>query len=138
DLTWIVPVSYWYPPCFWQDPNRFSNATAVRNICTTSAPYNIRRNRVSDVITPSGKVLLFERNDFYNKGKDGVAPMWNTIKAKTQVACTDGSGKSVNMADVIGATSTTSGLTPSTGRTLLQPAGFWGTTFGPPQSDAEF
>jgi prepilin-type N-terminal cleavage/methylation domain-containing protein len=137
NMAWIVPVSYWYPPVFWQDPIRFGAATATRSVTTVAAPYYIRRNRISDVLTPSGKVQIFERADFYAKSKSGAIPSWNSPQANTQVACVDGSGKSVSMADVIGSTSTTSGQVPSPGTTLLQPAGNWGRSFGPPQDDAE-
>jgi len=130
DLSWIVPVSYWYPPVFWRSPTFYSNATATRPVLTSGPMgvngYYIRRNRISDVVTPSGKVNLFERADFSNKGKDGKIPCWNSAKANTQVACVDGSGKSVLMSDVIGATSPTTGLDPQAGYTLCQPAGNWG------------
>jgi prepilin-type N-terminal cleavage/methylation domain-containing protein len=142
DLSWIVPVSYWYPPCFWRDPIFYSNTNATRPVLTTGPMgangYFNRRNRVSDVVTPSGKVNLFERADFSGKGRDGKIPSWNNPKANTQVACVDGSGKSVSMAEVIGATSTNTNMTYSPGSSLLQPAGNWGITYGPPQDDAEF
>jgi prepilin-type N-terminal cleavage/methylation domain-containing protein len=130
DLTWIFPVSYWYPPVFWQDHNRFSATSATR-----AAGLNfIRRNRVSEVVTPSGKVQMFERADFYNRSKAGVAPTWNNPTARTQLACVDGSGKAVNMGDVASATSTSTSLTPSAGSNLLQPAGPWGAPYA---DDAE-
>jgi len=146
ELSWIMPCSYWYPPVFWRDPKFYGLSTPTRPFITTSQitfpgllpGYAIRRNRVSDVLTPSGKVNLFERQDFYSRGKDGVIPSWNTPKARTQLACVDGSSKSVNMADVIGSTSTDPGLNYSVGSSLLQPAGNWGTSYGSPQDNAEF
>jgi prepilin-type N-terminal cleavage/methylation domain-containing protein len=141
DMSWITPVSYWYPPVFWREPSFYGNATATRPVLTTGPMgingYYVRRNRVSDVLTPSGKVELFERADFYSRAKDGTIPAWNSPRATTQVACVDGSGKGVQMADVIASTSTTPGLIASTGATLLQPAGTWGISYGPPQSDSE-
>jgi prepilin-type N-terminal cleavage/methylation domain-containing protein len=147
DLAWIMPISYWYPPCFWRDPIFYSNNTPTRPVITTSAitingiganTYGVRRNKVSDVLSPSGKVNLFERQDFYSRGKDGRIPNWNDPRARTQLACTDGSAKSVSMSDVIGSTSTDTGLTYSAGSSLLQPAGAWGTSYGAPQDDTEF
>jgi len=142
DPSWIVPVSYFYPPVFWRDPVFYSNTTPTRPVLTSGPAgnngYYIRRNRVSDVVTPSGKVNLFERQDFSGRTKDGRYPSWNDPKARTQVACCDSSAKSVSMSEVIGATSTDPGLVNSLGSSLLQPAGAWGTNYGSPQDDAEF
>jgi prepilin-type N-terminal cleavage/methylation domain-containing protein len=134
DPTWIFPVSYWYPPVFWQTPQQFSNATPTRTIAPTSATgqapninsYNIRRNKISDVWAPMAKVQLFERADFYSKPRGGKTPSWNDPKAKPQIACVDGSGKTVNMATIISSTSTNPGMTSySPGTNLYQPAGLW-------------
>jgi prepilin-type N-terminal cleavage/methylation domain-containing protein len=147
EMSWIMPISYWYPPVFWRDPIFYSSNSPTRPVITTrqiSVPgiggntYGNRRNRVSDVVTPSGKVNLFERSDFYNRGKDGRAPQWNSPKARTQVACVDSSAKTVVMADVIGSTSSNTDMSYSAGTSLLQPAGPWGTSYGAPQDDAEF
>jgi len=124
DLTWIFPVSYWYPPVFWQTPEQFGATTATRVIAPTRGPFNIRRNRITDVWTPMKKVQLFERGDFYSKNRNGRYPQWNTPAATTQVALVDGSAKSVRMADVIARTTTSPGLTSTDGQ-LLQPAGTW-------------
>ncbi|MEX2219260.1 MAG: prepilin-type N-terminal cleavage/methylation domain-containing protein [Phycisphaerales bacterium] len=132
NLTWIFPVSYWYPPVFWQDPARFSSTTAFRPMPPTSGPFQIRRNKLSDVVQPSRKVILFERADFYQGGPR--TPSWNSPGSRTTVALTDGSAKMVRMNDVIAATSTTPGLTLSPGSRLLVPAGFW----RPPNDELQY
>lgn len=125
NLNWIFPVSYWYPPVFWQDHRRFSQTTATRPVANGANNYFIRRNKVSDTFAPSKKVQMFERADFYQKATPLI--QWNEAKATQQVACVDGSAKSVRMVDVIGKTSSDPGLTNTTdGSSLLQPAGGWG------------
>ncbi len=125
DMSWIFPVTYWYPPVFWQDPRRFSNATAAtRVIAPTSGPFDIRRNKVSDVAHPAKKVILFERGDFYSKTDTGRMRQWNTPKASTCVALVDSSARIVKMEDVIANTSTTPAMATE-GGLLPQPAGNW-------------
>ncbi|MBL9002141.1 MAG: prepilin-type N-terminal cleavage/methylation domain-containing protein [Phycisphaerae bacterium] len=119
DYEWIFPTSYWYPPTFWQDPARFANST--RPTGQASNGFFFRRNRTTDVITPSGKVLLFENKDFTSKTK----PMWNTAGAKPQVALTDGSARTVHMSDIILETDTPTGTTPGM---IRFPAGRWNPT----------
>lgn len=106
NYEWIFPCSYWYPPTFWQDPSRFRSAT--RNQGADSNGHFIRRNRTTDVLTPSGKVLLFENKDFTSKKK----PMWNMPGAKPQVVLTDCSARTVHMSDIILETDTPTGTTP--------------------------
>jgi prepilin-type N-terminal cleavage/methylation domain-containing protein len=124
DLTWIFPVSYWYPPVFWQDPSHFSAATATRTISPTSGPFYIRPNRTTDVTFTASKVLLFERKDFYSKTGATGHPQWNTPEAKPCVGLVDGSARIVSMTDVIAATSPTGELEPQP-QYLRQPAGVW-------------
>jgi len=125
DLTWIFPVSYWYPPVFWQDPGRFSLNSANRSLPTATNNFFIRRNKLTDVLVPSQKVQLFERSDFYSKGRRKAEPQWNTPNAKPNVALVDGSGKTVNMANVIAKTTANTGLSVDNPGELLQPAGTW-------------
>ncbi|MDX2130452.1 MAG: prepilin-type N-terminal cleavage/methylation domain-containing protein [Planctomycetota bacterium] len=133
DLSWIFPVSYWYPPVFWQDPARFSGATATRPFPTASNNFQIRRNKFSEALSPSKKVLLFERADFYTRTRNGRIVQWNKPQATPQVACVDGSAKSVNMSNVINRTSTNPGNTNQGDGTLFQPAGTWGPGFATEQ-----
>ncbi|MBI1190173.1 MAG: prepilin-type N-terminal cleavage/methylation domain-containing protein [Tepidisphaera sp.] len=131
DTSWIFPVSYWYPPVFWQDPKRFQFPTPTRPTPTSGVNYYIRRNRISDVVVPSQKVQLIERADFYNKGRRSIESQWNMPTAKPDVAMVDGSARTIIMADVIAHTSTDPGLTPTDTTYLPQPAGYW----GPPLQD---
>jgi len=131
EFTWVFPVSYWYPPVFWQSHLRFSAATPTRVMPGTGGPFQIRRNKQSDVVNPAKKVLLFERADFYQGGS--ATPSWNNPKSRVCVALTDGSARIVRMADVYAATSTNGGLTP-TGGQLLQPAGNW----APPDNELRY
>ena len=55
------------------------HATPTRVIPPTAGPFMIRRNRQTDVMMTSKKVLLFERADFY-QGKNGITPSWNSCR----------------------------------------------------------
>ncbi len=124
DFTWIFPVSYWYPPVFWQKPERFSTTSPSRGLPNATNSFLIRRNRISDVYTPSGKVLLFERADFTSRDRGGRIAQWNHPRARPQIAAVDGSAKTVAMSQIINDTSTQT--TPVTTDGLLpQPAGTW-------------
>ncbi|CAG0998106.1 hypothetical protein PHYC_02693 [Phycisphaerales bacterium] len=125
DLSWIFPVSYWYPPVFWQDPNRFSQSSATRLVGAPGNRFYIRRNKFSEAYNPSKKVLLFERADFYSKDRAGRIVQWNKPRASPQVACVDGSGKTVVMANVISATSASPSNSGLNSGELFQPAGTW-------------
>ncbi len=126
DTNWIFPVSYWYPPVFWQTPQRFSGNTATRLTPTTTNNFYIRRNRVSDTLVTSKKVQLFERQDFYARPVSGKFAQWNRPRAKTNYAAVDGSAGTVAMADVIARTTTTASQVESRDGLLSQPAGTWG------------
>jgi prepilin-type N-terminal cleavage/methylation domain-containing protein len=119
--AWIYPSSYWYSPVFWQDPARFRNAS--RPEANARNDYFIHRNKLTDVLTPSAKVLLFENKDFSAKGQ----PVWNVAAAKPQVACIDGSCKAVSMMDITTGTAAP-GASPTTGAHatgLRYPSGTW-------------
>jgi prepilin-type N-terminal cleavage/methylation domain-containing protein len=134
NLTWIFPVSYWYPPVFWQTALHFSNPTPTRVIASPGGPFFIARNHITDVTSPARKVLLFERADFYHGQSNGRTPSWNTPGSRVNVALTDGSARMVPINDVIAATSTSGGLVPSNGAQLLQPAGNW----APPANELRY
>lgn len=119
NYEWIFPCSYWYPPTFWQDPRRFANATRLTG--SAANQYFFRRNRTTDVLTPSGKVLLFENKDFSSKKK----LMWNMPGAKPQVALTDGSARTVFTSDIILNTDQPTGTTPGM---IRYPSGRWSPT----------
>lgn len=98
DIEWIFPSSYWYPPTFWQDAKRFAGPT--RPTPTVANDMFIRRNKVSDIIYPSNKVLLFENKDFLHKAK----PMWFDPRSNARLAVCDGSATSMSMSEVIAQT----------------------------------
>ncbi|MBY0261972.1 MAG: prepilin-type N-terminal cleavage/methylation domain-containing protein [Phycisphaerales bacterium] len=100
---WIFPTSYWYPPTFWQDPARFRDTTPLA--ASVASRHYIRRNRITDVLAPSGKVMLFEGKDYQSKAQW----MFNDPRARPHVALVDGSGQRVNMRKIIEATSTSPG-----------------------------
>lgn len=124
DMTWILPVSYWYPPVFWQKWDRFALNGPTRLLPTPTNNFFIARNRVSDMPVPQQKVLLFERADFQTRDANGRIAQWNTPRSKPQVAMSDGSGKTASMANIINNTSTQTVLKPTDGL-LPQPAGTW-------------
>ncbi len=95
DYSYVGPSSYWYPPVFWQRPERFANQTRI-----TGTPQNrffFRRNKISDVLTPSQKVMLFEARDYVGLNQ----PQWNTAKSQPNVLFSDGSGANINMQTII-------------------------------------
>ncbi len=118
DLTWIFPSSYWYPPVFWQDWQRFE--TASRPDGTTANKFFFKRHRVGDVFHPSKKVMLFEGKDY--AGAD--QKMWFQPGAKPCVALIDTSARSVNMTNIINDTDRPSAK-PSVDNKLLFPSGRW-------------
>jgi len=124
DMTWILPVSYWYSWACYQRWDRFAGPSPSRVAGSTANGFFIAKNRVSDVVTPQKKVILFERADFFTRDGAGRIAQWNTPRSKPQVAMVDGSGKTVNMADVMAFTSLEGGPLPSDGL-LPQPSGFW-------------
>lgn len=116
DIEWIFPSSYWYPPVFWQDAKRFAGPT--RQLPLPLNDLYVRRNRVSDIASPSGKVMLFEAKDYLHKDR----PMWNDARAQNRVAMSDGSAITVKMADVIADTDVSA---TTTSNKLLPPSGTW-------------
>jgi prepilin-type N-terminal cleavage/methylation domain-containing protein len=119
DLEWIFPTSYWYPPVFWQSPDRFIGNDRVPG--TTANRFLIRANMVSEVLYPGSKVLLFEGRDYQSRSK----PMWNTAAANPPVAVVDGSARVLRMANIIQATSLPNAPQPGM---LEPPSGVWNPT----------
>lgn len=125
DFSWIFPVSYWYPPVFWQNQSRFYQPAAIRSTGSAGNGFFIRRNRLDEVLVPSKKVQLFERADFYTKPTGGVFPQWNTPKAQTNVAMVDGSGNTLRMSDIIARTNPNAAVRDPIDGLAPQPAGTW-------------
>ncbi len=114
ELLWIFPSSYWYPPVFWQTPERFAGDT--RPVGSSANKFFIKRNYRTDVLFPEKKVMIFEGKDYASK----TQPMWNDPTAKPQVAMCDGSASGVSIADIVANTS----VTPEPGK-LRPPSGTW-------------
>jgi prepilin-type N-terminal cleavage/methylation domain-containing protein len=127
DYTWIFPSSYWYPPVFWQSHTRF--ASFDRPIANRNNKFFFRRNKTTDVLYPAKKVMIFESKDYAAKDQ----PMWNNPKARPGVALSDGSGQTINMADVVADTDTIAGNDPDK---LPFPSGFWRP--GEPEMDNKY
>jgi prepilin-type N-terminal cleavage/methylation domain-containing protein len=117
DLSWIFPSSYWYSPTMWQNPRRFANTT--RDTSNGSNGYHIKRNRVTDVLAASRKVMLFEGQDYLRKDR----AMWNTTASIIQAALCDGSARSIIMRDIIRDTNLPTGTQDP--EKLDSPSGTW-------------
>ncbi len=92
--------SYWYPPTFWFEPTRY------RNTSSTLGPSanRWRRNRLSDVLSPQAKVMVFERFDFtrtsrpaVSGGREAFPPTFNNPESTTRAVTVDGSVSSIDM-----------------------------------------
>jgi len=112
---WIWDTSYVYSPTFWFDGRRYAQSPRA-DLQAKDAPASlVRRNRYSDVYTPSQKVMFWERFDTTQKSRaeakytlDGsepttlgtranAKPNWNNPKATPTCALVDGSVTRVSM-----------------------------------------
>lgn len=117
DLNWIFPSSYWYSPTMWQNPTRFSAAS--RSTANVANGWLIKRNRFTDVLAASRKVMLFEGQDYLKKDR----PMWFNSQSEIQAGLCDGSARSLQMRDIIQDTNLPTG-TPDPLK-LDAPSGTW-------------
>ncbi len=88
---WISPGSYWYPPVFYQQWDKFSGNARPANAWLPA------RNRLAQILFPQRKVLLFENHEFDNPKQ----PQWNDESARPLVAVVDGSARQLPIRDVI-------------------------------------
>lgn len=110
----IWDSSYVYSPTFWFHPLRYAQSPRLSANSDDPSVAKVARNRTSDVLYPSAKVLLWERFDFSQKKRtqqvysiDGagsgtgsganLSPTWNNPGANTNVAAVDGSVSRVQM-----------------------------------------
>ncbi len=126
--AWIFPTSYWYPPVFWQRPDRFAGAN--RGMADPMGQMYLARNKTSDIVSPGSKVMLFECREFDNP----TQPMWNDLKAKPLVAITDGSARAIKIADVLARTDP-AGTQPNM---LKPPSGNWDYNSGLMNNEYEY
>lgn len=89
--SFVMPTSYWYPPVFFQEAQKFSGTERP------AFAWVPRRNKVGDVVYPEQKVLLFESKEY----DDPKQPMWNDPSARPLVAMVDGSAERIRIADII-------------------------------------
>jgi prepilin-type N-terminal cleavage/methylation domain-containing protein len=102
---WLWDSSYWTPPTFWLNNQRYKTASYVP--ITSSAIDGSRywrRNRFDDVPSPQAKALVFERFDFSKKnrphragGREDFFPMFNNPEATVRFSSCDGSTDSIKM-----------------------------------------
>jgi len=101
DPTWIFPSSYWYPPVFWTDSARYTNATRV--VGGAGNGHFGKRNKTQSVLNPGYKVLLFENKDYFAK----TEVMWNHVSATSRFVLMDGSASELKMANIVADTDPT-------------------------------
>lgn len=119
DTSWIFPSSYWYSPTMWQKYQRFAGAAGrLPATANPASAYYTKRNRFTDVLAGSRKVIMFEGQDYLQKDR----PMFNSYRATIQAALVDGSARTINMREVIADsnTATTTDITK-----LDAPSGTW-------------
>lgn len=116
---YIWDTSYVYSPTFWFSPNRY-RASPRLSASNANDPRvaNVARNRLSDVLYPTAKVVLWERFDFTKRqrtqqviGTNGsgngigggakLPPTWNNPGAMPNVATADGSVTRIDMANEV-------------------------------------
>lgn len=95
----VSASSYWYPPVFWQNRERFKNET-ITPAASGLNTYRIRRNKLSEIATPNLKVLLFEGKEYENPKQ----PMWYFPHARPLAAVADGSASRMVMSDILART----------------------------------
>lgn len=105
DTSWIFPSSYWYPPTMWQKHQRFAQAINRQASAGGTVGYWIKRNRFTDVLAASRKVIMFEGQDYLQNDR----PMFFSFKSTIQAALVDGSARTINIRDVISDTNTVNG-----------------------------
>lgn len=110
----IWDTSYVYSPTFWFSPQRYAASPRLPANNDDPIVAKVKRNKLSDVLYPSSKVILWERFDFTQKKRTqqvyalagtgtGIGsgaklpPTWNNPGANTNVATVDGSVSRVQM-----------------------------------------
>ena len=118
NLNWIFPTSYWYSPAFWQDKNRFNSF--IEEFAGPASDFWFKRNRISDVLYTTQKVVLMENKDFVKPDQ----PQFNTPGAEPQVMLADGSVRAVSLNEIIAETDLQTAFSnPSRADGLWYPSG---------------
>lgn len=98
----LWPSSFLYSPTMWTSPSRYPNLAADR---LPMEPEMLQAQGVDSVVSPAGKVFLFERADFRQPRRpDGkpVPPGFNNPRSRINVATMDGSVSEVAIRDLLG------------------------------------
>ncbi|MFI4897296.1 MAG: prepilin-type N-terminal cleavage/methylation domain-containing protein [Phycisphaerales bacterium JB059] len=119
NINWIFPTSYWYPPVFWQAPERF--AEVGQQPARRDNGFYFKRNKLFDVLYPGQKVLLFENKDYHSLEK----LQWNMPGSRPQVSLIDNSVRTVAIDDVINDTDPDSVGFQADYNGLGFPSGLW-------------
>jgi prepilin-type N-terminal cleavage/methylation domain-containing protein len=99
-------TSYWYPPVFWLQADRYKTESFVPIGSSQAESSWLARNRFDMVPQPTAKVLLMERFDTGQRsrrtgtGSQQLCPQWNNPGAREQCAFVDGSVAVAKMSDV--------------------------------------
>lgn len=124
----LYATSYWAPPTLWLSTVPFKTASRVP-IGPADSRY-WRRNRFDNAITPTGKVMVFERFDFTKTtrpsragGREKFHPMFNNPEATTRFVTVDGSVSEIQVSKLFALTAATNPNQAE--RDLYTPAGFW-------------
>lgn len=127
-MVYVMDTSYWYPPTFWLTPAKYSGSSHVVIDTSPAGAAMLRRNLLSNVITPQGKVMLFERFDYTKKSRTSPSqgtvkypPNWNNPESTTRYVTADGSAGSVKMKSIYELSASTNPAEATT----FTPSGHW-------------
>jgi prepilin-type N-terminal cleavage/methylation domain-containing protein len=105
DVIW--DGSYFYSPTMWMSPDRYNarrNPTFPLVSKDVASAVHWRRNRLDEVVSPWGKVMVWERFDFFQptrRATNGVRlklfPQWNSPEAKPRFGRVDGSVDTISI-----------------------------------------
>jgi prepilin-type N-terminal cleavage/methylation domain-containing protein len=124
---YIWDGSYVYSPTMWFNPVRYEKP--VGTPADPASQALLQRNTYAQVVSPSAKVMLWERFDYSKKwrvdaaGRTEKPPQWNNPEATTRFAAVDGSVDSVRMRTLYELT--TPGSTNPANERSLTPTGRW-------------
>lgn len=132
--------SYWVSPTTWLNPAIFTTSQNLAPSVVTTNPAHFKRNRFDNVVSPSAKVMIWERFDFSRKSRltasnsrVAKSPMWNNIESTARFMTTDGSVDAVKIRQLTNYTlyaPAGSAVGTLQARTDLTPCGKWGVMYG--------
>lgn len=121
--------SYVYSPTMWLAHERYQGTGLPPLSATTTSERYWRRNRFDHVVLPWGKVMLWERFDFFqltrrtsNGPRTRSFPQWNNSEAKPRFARVDGSVDTISIAQL---NNLVSDPDPAVRQVYTPPGGLW-------------